>query len=746
MLTQSLVDTGGGSTGGFYGKMGVGTGVNMLNATQKHLIAEIANDLEYDLYYREVSRYATADALTQSMGLPSFATAAKQASKAGLQQIDTMSAILENLGSLVADITYLGLTNIQQPLVLGGIAVLNIVMITILWGLTVLQQPLKNDYAKYERETLSEIQDIALKGGVFRLFSAVDTAIDKMWGKLEISKESRMKINKNNFTFEMIRIILRLLSIILTSTAVFFNTTDKTYALPYTEILKSLDDQFSKLSTSIPKYWSAREDLANVSAYLNIKPKIVDADGASDLDLSEIEDDKPILEFKNVSFDYPPMPDLKSEKKKKKQKDKGEGEDEGDSTSKEKEKTKKQKLLFHNANFVIKKGEHVAIQAESGLGKSSIAALLLREYDVFPSADNTDDHKDVGVDVGDQNDPREDGVYVGGKNVRTDLTQNSLRKNICYVSPNNNEFIPGSIRDHFKLANPYVTDKQIIDTLKELGLWKKVQDRITKMITEKERIAEEKRIAKNKKLAKWIAKRMAKRITKRIAEEKRITEEKRIAERITERIAKMIAKKKGESKSDASNPPDDETILDTKLALRDFFQFSSGEKRRLIIARGLVSEAPIIIWDEPTNALDEASREQVIELIKKKNEGKTAIIISHNKEDVKTLAKSIIPLTKNENKNEDNYGSTIVGKRFPNENSEEKNEEEDKGKIIAKLMKFIVKMKNGQELTDEENAEIEELKKQFLKEGFDGGIAKLTERMEESNSTVKLEIENEREV
>ena len=58
-------------------------------------------------------------------------------------------------------------------------------------------------------------------------------------------------------------------------------------------------------------------------------------------------------------------------------------------------------------------------------------------------------------------------------------------------------------------------------------------------------------------------------------------------------------------------------------------KLSGGEKQRISIARGLIRESPIIIFDESTSALDNISQIRLFDEIKPLLKGKTVIIIAH---------------------------------------------------------------------------------------------------------------------
>lgn len=72
-------------------------------------------------------------------------------------------------------------------------------------------------------------------------------------------------------------------------------------------------------------------------------------------------------------------------------------------------------------------------------------------------------------------------------------------------------------------------------------------------------------------------------------------------------------------------------------------QLSWGQQQRVCIARALVTDAGLLLADEPTGALDSKTGIEVMELFKKLNteQGKTILLITHDPT-VATYAKKTI--------------------------------------------------------------------------------------------------------
>ncbi len=91
----------------------------------------------------------------------------------------------------------------------------------------------------------------------------------------------------------------------------------------------------------------------------------------------------------------------------------------------------------------------------------------------------------------------------------------------------------------------------------------------------------------------------------------------------------------------------DKLLCDVEIADlkgRKISELSGGQRQRVAIARALVKGPRIIMADEPTGALDQATGIQVLEILKKLSKDKLIIVVSHDLEFAEKYADRIITL------------------------------------------------------------------------------------------------------
>jgi len=76
-------------------------------------------------------------------------------------------------------------------------------------------------------------------------------------------------------------------------------------------------------------------------------------------------------------------------------------------------------------------------------------------------------------------------------------------------------------------------------------------------------------------------------------------------------------------------------------------ELSGGMKRRAALVRALLSDAPVVLMDEPFKGLDAATKAQVIRFAKPLLEGRTVLIVTHDPEEPEMLGALQFPLNEN---------------------------------------------------------------------------------------------------
>ncbi|MBN1970989.1 MAG: ABC transporter ATP-binding protein [Candidatus Delongbacteria bacterium] len=105
---------------------------------------------------------------------------------------------------------------------------------------------------------------------------------------------------------------------------------------------------------------------------------------------------------------------------------------------------------------------------------------------------------------------------------------------------------------------------------------------------------------------------------------------------VFENIELPLLYKKGLTKYERFKKVQDIMDLTNISHRKDNFpeQLSGGQQQRVAIARAIISNAEIILADEPTGNLDSKNRKQVMSILKDLNKtGKTIIMVTHSQSD-----------------------------------------------------------------------------------------------------------------
>lgn len=77
------------------------------------------------------------------------------------------------------------------------------------------------------------------------------------------------------------------------------------------------------------------------------------------------------------------------------------------------------------------------------------------------------------------------------------------------------------------------------------------------------------------------------------------------------------------------------------------YEISGGEQQKVAIARALINDPEVILADEPTGNLDEASSMEIMKLLLEINRmGTTVIVVTHSEKIIEALGKRVILMEK----------------------------------------------------------------------------------------------------
>ena len=77
-------------------------------------------------------------------------------------------------------------------------------------------------------------------------------------------------------------------------------------------------------------------------------------------------------------------------------------------------------------------------------------------------------------------------------------------------------------------------------------------------------------------------------------------------------------------------------------------KLSGGMKRRIAIVRAVLSDAPVLLLDEPFKGLDELIKEQTLRYINRNCRDKMIILVTHDRTDILKMNGVELELKNNE--------------------------------------------------------------------------------------------------
>lgn len=349
-----------------------------------------------------------------------------------------------------------------------------------------------------EKQILKEYDDNLLR---------INTFAKKVWLKFNLFLQAR----------SLIPSVTRITVLIVGIYLVFKGTYTPGFLVIFLSWSASAFDRINIISYMHRKVMELYSQIKNYFMLMNIEPDVKEAENPIVL-----KEGKGKIEYKDVSFSYPPREEIVEE---------------GRTIKVVKAKSESPEGGLKKISLSIEPGQRVAIVGHSGAGKSTMIQLLIRAYD-----------------------PEKGKIMIDGHDLK-DLSLAEYRQKLGIV-PQDVALFDNTLRYNILFgANRDVSNKEL----------KKAVD-------------------------------MA---------------------RVDEFLGSM------------------ESGLDTVIGERGV-KLSGGERQRVGIARALVKNPSILIFDEATSSLDVENEAIIRESIEKASEGRTTIIIAHRLSTIKDADKIIV--------------------------------------------------------------------------------------------------------
>lgn len=242
---------------------------------------------------------------------------------------------------------------------------------------------------------------------------------DKIWQTLDEELVYRKKFIFDESFIYPLAITIQAIAIYLILTYVFHINNTISLGSIYLVI-----NYIQNCRTPLNEIFTELEEIQSSSMSLKRINKLLKEQGKEDIEKGEIvEDLKGDIEFENVCMQY--------------------GENK----------------VLHNISFIIKEGNKVTIAGKTGVGKTTLANILMRLYPIQSGK-----------------------ILIGGRDIQKIRIQD-IRKNISYISQTP-YILNDTLKNNIILGDKTITDEQIRIVANEIG-FEKVLDKFPKGLEEK---------------------------------------------------------------------------------------------------------------------------------------------------------------------------------------------------------------------------------------------------------------------
>lgn len=330
--------------------------------------------------------------------------------------LGTMQVVLNDVVYIITMVIFMFFADIKLAII-GSVAILLNAMVSYIFTHQVANcNKIILDKRDKENKQFSEMYN---KNKLTFLYGLQKKNRDKIWQTLDEELVYRKKwIFDESFIYPL-AITIQAIAIYLILIYVFHINNTISLGSIYLVI-----NYIQNCRTPLNEIFTELEEIQSSSMSLKRINKLLKEQGKEDIEKGEIvEDLKGDIEFENVCMQY--------------------GENK----------------VLHNISFIIKEGNKVTIAGKTGVGKTTLANILMRLYPIQSGK-----------------------ILIGGRDIQKIRIQD-IRKNISYISQTP-YILNDTLKNNIILGDKTITDEQIRIVANEIG-FEKVLDKFPKGLEEK---------------------------------------------------------------------------------------------------------------------------------------------------------------------------------------------------------------------------------------------------------------------